>query len=432
MKTTPISNNKHFQGYDARQLKGFVMNSNYAGIADEMKHIGEIEGFKVYLFETIQNKFKLKTDCFQKNTSDKGCWAQDYWGIIKDKLLMFETSEKSEMLKKAFMLGNNFIQDTVRKIMQIPEMHEYMDLLYNLPVVNKNGKEFIEILTPEGNEFIDKAIYDIEFTRNEKLLKNSLNQTHIKGGNYFLTKDKNGNDELLIGENELKKFDIDSLKQMFMVDCVHPIPQADFHLDLFLRPLNNKKVLLADDIMMLEVLTNAIDKLTQKLFDMPKQERGKYKELFINLNIYAKQFKEIMRLNPYAQIDEVEKTLLEGGYEPIRVPARIFELYGSEDHNPEKIELKHLQNFMNANVLVNDKNELIYITNKSNLDERLGITEEIKKETGISIEEAFLTRVKPHIDKIYFVSGQDNAIANKLLPELGGGIHCMCMEVPIS
>ncbi len=420
--------NTNFHGYDARPLKGFVMNSNYAGIADEIKHIGEIEKFKVYLFENIKNEFKLKTDCFQKTNNNKGCWAQDYWGIIKDKLLIDETSDKSEFLKKVFCLGINLIQDTIREIMKIPEMYEYMDLLYNLPVVNKNGKEFIEILTPDGKEYIDKVIYDIEFAKNEELLKKALNQTHIKGGNYFLTQNKDGNNELLIGENELKKFDIDTIKQIFLTDNVHIIPQADFHLDLFIRPLKDKKVLLADDNMMLDEIKKAIKELTQHIVKTPVKERNKYKDAFINLNIYAKQFEEIMRRNPYAKTDEVEKALLDGGYEPIRVPARIFELYGDDSDN--KVNLKQLHNYINANVLINDKNELVYITNRSNLDEKLGLTEEIKRETGISIEDTFIKYAKRYIDKIYFVSGENNEIAKQLLPEQGGAIHCMCMEIP--
>ena len=85
---------------------------------------------------------------------------------------------------------------------------------------------------------------------------------------------------------------------------------------------------------------------------------------------------------------------------------------------------------MNANVLINDKNEVVYITNKSHLDESLGLTDEIKEKTGFSLEQAFLDKIKPYIDKVYFVSGENNAIEKQLFAEQYGGIHCMCMEIP--
>ena len=47
MKTHSIDQNS-FKGYDARPLKGFIMNSNNGGIASEMLNIGKKEGFKIF------------------------------------------------------------------------------------------------------------------------------------------------------------------------------------------------------------------------------------------------------------------------------------------------------------------------------------------------------------------------------------------------
>ena len=427
------TNNINFKGYDARKIKGFVMNSNFAGIADEMKNIGEIEKFKVFLFENLPAGISLKNDCFQRTQHSKGCWAQDNWGIVKDTLFSYENSLKSEMLNKAFKLKASNLQSQIRKEMNIDQVHEYVDLLYNLPVIEKDGKKVVELITPDGTEYIDKNILDKEFQINSKILKNLLNQTHVKGGNYFITKNKNGEDELLIGEHELRKFNIPLLQEMFKTKNIHIIPQADFHIDLFLRPLKDKKVLIADDNMMLETLSQGIENIKKAIFKTPPSEIEKFKIPFVKTSLYLEQFKQIIAKNPYQKMQDVEQVLLKAGYEPIKTPSRIFEIFA--DVNDKKVDingfyLKQLHNYMNANVLVNDKNEIIYITNKSNLDDVLGLTEEIQKETNFSLEKAFLDKVKPHVDKVYFVSGEDNTIAKTLLPEQNGGIHCMCMEIP--
>ena len=430
MKINNTQQNINFQGYDARRLKGFVMNSNFAGIAEEMRKIGEIENFKVYLLENSPVKPRLKTDRFESTQNNKGCWAQDYWGIIGDSLLSFENSPKTEMLKNFFNLKNNKFQEFIHEMMNVKDQQEYVDLLYNLPIVKKNGKEYVEIPTSKGFEYFDRKIHDTELAKNKKLLQDILSKTHIKGGNYFITKNKQGEDELLIGQNELKKFSIEELQQIFKIKNIHPIPQADFHIDLFLRPLKDKKVLIADDNTMLETLAKGFESIKNAAFKVTEDEREKFRIPFAKTATYFNQFKKILSINPYTNIKDVETSLLKAGYEPIKVPSRLFEIFGDQDGNKNSYLLKQLQNYMNANVLINDKNEVVYITNKSHLDESLGLTDEIKEKTGFSLEQAFLDKIKPYVDKVYFVSGENNAIEKQLFAEQYGGIHCMCMEIP--
>ncbi len=418
--------NTTFTGYDARKLKGFVMNSNYAGIADEMKKIGEIENFKVYLFEKNPLGLTLKTDKFEPTDSNKGCWAQDTWGIVKNTLLLQENSDKADLLKNIFKLKDNPIQETIREITNYKKLENYVDILYNIPVTTKNGKPVIELKTPDGIVDIDKSVYDKEFKYHLQKLIDLGNQTHIKGGNYFITKE----DEVLIGENELQKFDIDTLKAIFKTDKIHIIPQADYHLDLFIRPLKDKKVLVADDETMLNILIDGFEKIKQAIIQSPQSERNKFRNAFVQTGVYAKQFIEILKHNSYASMNKVEKALENAGYQPIKVPARLFEVYGDEDYKGKCI-LKQLLNYANAQVHINDKGETVYITNKSNLDEKLGLTKEIQKLTGFSFEKAFLDAIKPYVDKTYFVSGKNNALSEELLAKQYGGIHCMGAEVPL-
>ena len=429
IQNTLTHNTPSFNGYDARKLKGFVMNSNYGSIADEMKKIGDIENFKVFLFQKKALDFQLITDKFEHSENHKGCWAQDIWGIVKNTLLAYENSPKSEILQDTFNLSTNSFQTQVHKKMNVPEIQDYIDSLYSLNFVRKDGKLMAEIPTPDGVTYVDKKIWDAEFKVNTQILKNIYEHTHIKGGNYFITRNQSGKDEVLIGKNELKKYSIDELKQIFMTDKIHILPQADFHIDLFVRPLKDKKVLIADDEKMLSTLTQGFNKIKDQIIQDTENNQKILTEAFIRLGTCISKFKQTIATNPYANMNVVEKSLTDAGYETIKVPARLFEITENMEAYTTEYLLKHKLNYLNANLNINDKNELIYITNKSNLDKELGLTPQIQEKINFSVEKAFIESVKDHVDKVYFVSGKNNAIPD-LLSEWNGGIHCMSMEVP--
>jgi hypothetical protein len=122
----------------------------------------------------------------------------------------------------------------------------------------------------------------------------------------------------------------------------------------------------------------------------------------------------------------------------IRVPGRIYETvfrrYGGKFSNANfNNDLKHLCNYINANVLINPNGDLVYITNKSSFDKKLGITPKIVKEVGCSFEEAFIESILPYVKRehIYFIKGDKNSLET-MLSRLGGGIHCTCAEIPES
>lgn len=405
MMISRVQNNspKTFTGYDARRLKGFVMNSNYAGIASDMKRIGDIEGFKVYLFSGTVEKPRLTTEGFKIDESLMGCWAQDMWGIVKKTLLSCEDSVKSETLKKLFGLDSNAVQSKTRKRVGLQQLKDS---------ITDNSK-------------------DVDVKTNKSIYKDMCRRTHIKGGNYFIAKGDNGEDELLIGSNELKQFKLDDLKAMFKIDKIHVIPQADYHLDLFMRPLKDKKVLVADDETMLETLSIGYDKIKKTVDALPDSEKLKFADALYSVDLMKSRFQNILKANPYTNIKEVEKTLTESGYEVIKVPGRIFDV--EQDYNiaGTKTYLRPLHNYLNANVHINDDGQLIYITNSSIVDYELGLNDEIQKMTGFSLKKAFWDAVRPHVNKVYFVSGRKNAVQDLLLREYLGGIHCVAAEVPL-
>lgn len=429
MKLQTKNNNINFSGYDARRIKAFVMNNNYANIANEVKKIGEIENFNVLILENSSDGFVLKKDAFKYSKKQvDNLWTQDLWGIVNNTLLARDNlDDRTKIWRMLFNLIPNKTQLRKQEESGLNKLSQYVDLLYNFPVINKNGKQLVQLSTPDGIMEVDKSIHDEHLEIKRDYLCKLSKKCHIKGGNYFITKGADGKDELLIGQDELKNFDLEQLKEMFQTDKIHVIPQSDYHLDLFIRPLKDKKVLVADDEMMSKILTDGFNKIQNLILSKPQNEREQYKNVYINVGSYAQYFQKIISQNPLPKTNEVEEALIKGGYEPIRVPGRIFEILSD---GKESYILKQLHNYINASVHVNDKGEVIYITNKSILDDTLKLTKEIQEETGFSLEKAFKDAISPYVDKIYFVSGEDNAIGKELLPEYFGGIHCMTMEVP--
>lgn len=155
-----------FTGFDARKLKGIVMTSNYDGIADEMKRIREIENFKIFFFNKTKNGLDIRTDNFELSPNHNGCWAQDRWGIIKNTLLIVENSLHADYLKKFLNKIQNPVQEQIRKSLNYQKVHEYVDLLYNMPITRRNGKEGIEFFTGEGSIFVKRDLYDNELKIN--------------------------------------------------------------------------------------------------------------------------------------------------------------------------------------------------------------------------------------------------------------------------
>lgn len=81
-----------------------------------------------------------------------------------------------------------------------------------------------------------------------------------------------------------------------MTDKIHIIPQADFHLDLFIRPLKDKKVLIADDEMMLQILNKGFKKIQEAVINSPASEKEKFREPFVQLGTYFNSSKILSKL----------------------------------------------------------------------------------------------------------------------------------------
>ena len=427
-----------FTGYDARPLNGFLMKSNHGNIANEMINIGQKEGFNIYFLERNpeDDSFEITTNKKQPPSERVGGWPQDLWGFIGKKLLTFENSSQSDAIINKFKLTDDKTQQTIRVQKNLPQYYGVMDTLLNMPHVELNGHSGYLLANPETGEvsLLPEEVVQAEYTKLSDVIKGILHNTHIEGGNYYFAKNKSGKETALVGKNELDKFSQDEIKQMLGTDNVVFIPQMDYHMDLYLRPLDNGKILLADDKLTKQMLAEGFNKIQEAALKLQVQKRPeelrKLEKPFVQTGVYTNGIDDVVKSNNFAQTEETAKVLEDAGFDVIRVPGRLYETRTSGLKNG--VFLIHLFNFMNANVLPNKNGELVYITNKSNIDEEVfGITPEIEKLTGFSVQKSFVQAIKPYIkpENIYFISG-DNNIMSENLKSYQGGIHCMCSEVP--
>lgn len=406
MNINPTTSNS-FKGYDARPLKGFFMRSNFRGIANEMKAIGDKEGFKIFApqHKLFKYQYVSKESLPAYKTNTVNLWAQDKWMVVKNELLAYDLNNVTDSIKKFFRIRFNPVQQKLRDKVATP--------FYNADTLSYMARA-------EADARID------DYLDYQKEMGELRSSCHIAGGNAFIVKDGK-KDALIVGEDELKNFSLKEIKDMFSVNKLTVLPQMDFHLDLFIRPLDNKRILLADDNKSLEVLKSGIDKILEYVNGEPNADTELCFDIINKILMRKVNLETELADNMLPKADEVEAILQKNGYEVIRVPGRVYRIAEGEEK-----DLQHYCNYMNANVLKNKDGELVYITNKGLVDDMLGLTPELSKKFGFSFEKAFVDSISPYVKKehIYFVSGERNSVATEMLFLNQGGIHCACMEIP--
>lgn len=243
--------------------------------------------------------------------------------------------------------------------------------------------------------------------------------TDFKSGNFFIT--KFGKDEsIILGADDVKYTDF--IQNKMGLSKIHKISQPDFHIDLAIRPLDNKRVLVADDSLTVEYLQKAVEN-SDKYLKEHKFDLG-VRLTKSKLSNRLKDFQKQIAQNGYASSEKTIAELTEQGFTPIRVPGRIYNAF-------EPQELYHDMNYMNAIVHKTADGKLVYITNKSTMNKSLGISEEKAKKIGFDFESMFKESIKPYVNEedVYFVSGGNNLVS-KLLRRNKGGVHCLSAEVP--
>lgn len=407
MKTSINNQQIYFRGYDARPLKAICLSSPKKELGLELERIGKKSGFDVFI-PSGRTLLKASEAKYAYADLSSSPWAQDTATFTPKKKII--TSE----------FFDDFADNLSRKF--------------------GISKEF------------DKNI--------------------PQGGNMYYIKDSDGKDIMLVGLDSKKQLEkLENPKDVFGVREIQYIPQMDFHIDLFVRPLDNKRILLTDDSLTIKAFNKGI-KSIQKLL---KKEPEKTELLTIkeNLDKELTKFKKSVLNNAQAPREDVKDILENNGFQVIGVPGRIYQTFPepediqiTEDYirevsnkkskkldflpmfseelfsfyprvskeksiQPEEQQLTHLLNYMNAIITKNKKGEMVYISNKSDFDKRIGLTPEIIKESGFSFEKEFVNSLKPYIkeENVYFVEGKAGEIQDSL-ENLAGGIHCLTTEMP--
>lgn len=356
-----------FKGYDARPLKRLVTRDIGQGepfykLIDEVAQIGKREGFEVL----VQTPNKIVGDNFSRQlTGETKFPNKTYYPWCQDTITF----------------GPN------------------------------NTMQAVAITAEQNRTLADRAGTNYNFR-----------MQHLQGGNFFFIREGSQN-SLLVGREELKEcFDVDFRKD-FGVKRIFQISQPDYHIDLGVRPLNDRKVLVNDPQLTIRKIERAILNAQEYLKRHSDPQVEKVQGTLESLN---KIFQESMKIfKDYTNFDRIQKELKMFGFKPIRVPGSII---SPRMLTPQDNEFGYMMNFINAIVHERADKSLVYITNDSLIDEAIGITPEIEEQLGFSFKKAFLERVKDHIapEDVHFISA-DGYIAEHL-QKSGGGIHCVFAE----
>ena len=267
-------------------------------------------------------------------------------------------------------------------------------------------------------------------------LTNNSNQFRTKevdGGNILFVTDKNGKQVILTAKNKDGICELEGYDNVLSPDKIIQLPRADYHADLFVTPIGDNKVLVANDKLMLEGLDRILEACVLFVADNPDDKNAKeIEEVSKKLLAIIEMFEECTDQYKFKGCDEEAANILqENGFEVIPVPSRVynFEKWNKENNTED---ITHLLNYSNAMTFKNGNDETVLITAKSGLEKRIGLTEEIAKKIGIDFETLFREAVSKHIkpENVHFILGDKDKPISDILEEYKGGLHCMCTEVP--
>lgn len=417
-----IKNNTYtsFNGYDARQLKGLFVTDKRC--IDALRPI--IKQTRLDLYTPNIPSKSVRKELAELTNKNYILWAQDYFTNVKNNIdaIIFDRS-----------------------------------------------REHLTRVLKASAEGLSKTLG----------VKTVSSNPHLRGGNFFIC-EVNGKKKLLIDELKSDIYPEDMMKKIYNVDEICPLPKLDYHLDLFIRPLDNGKVLVADDELTRKGLQDGIKKVQKYIQENNLQ--GKEKEQIYKVLDKLKTFDGMLDTTfkyapykPQETLPKVVEALEQSEMKPIRVPGTYLYLDGYKDVEKEKELLNNLHNnlqgiknygyknypdkkanvdefiqLIKASVLASNPNlgvdlvnmyktnfinaivhkldnKLIYITNESLADIEAGITPEIEKKIGFSFKKMFTDSVSPYIDKenIYFINEK---LTEKLFKYMGG-IHCTAAEI---
>ena len=377
MEISSINNNEKmaFKGYDARPLRGGIFTRDFGGgkpfysLMTEVANILNKENVDVF----VQTSNGILKNDFQNGG------AAPFWPFVQDRITFFK-----------------------------------------------------------NNSFIAKGVFGLD-PKSDEISKffniNPINEKfHIEGGNYFFINDR-FRESVLIGKDEFGIQPFKKIQEFFGKKPLCPVFQPDYHLDLSVRPLNNRTVLVNDPEMLADSVRDAI-KNAKIVFE--KDKSSQLETVIKNLETIYEEIKlSNTQHDSKARYKKLRQDLKSYKFNIIRVPGCVTEPLKMARPLGNGLGAKLLEdnkytlNFMNAIVHERPDRSLVYITNKSALDERIGITPEIAEKINFSFEQMFINSLKGYVSPkdIKFVGGEDHFLPD-LLYKSDGGLHCLFSEMP--
>ena len=422
----------------------------------------------------------MQVNLFNSTNSFKGCDARDLKGLIcTDKNAIGNLPEIVQPLgidiyyPNPTKLSQRRNYETLLKKNQVMWAQDYLTVLrgkHHILFYDRTRNFLSNFLNPFAKELEEK----------QGFMPIKL-RSHLRGGNFFVCL-KDGKRILLINEGK-NIYSEEDFKTFYGVAEVISLPSIDYHLDLFLRPLDNGNILVSDINKTREGLLYGQKYLKEFLssHNLKEEQKSAIENIIKNISnelvfLEATQEYDDHKRNPQ-NLEKAINILKGKGFNPIRVPAAYYRLkmLKSEEKikerekeldeeiqhtlsiaksnpcfTPDSIErikkrlyedkmekmndpmlgVEAVNDYFNnfANAIVHKKDgELHYITNAPLLDKHLGITPETEKLTGFSTKNLFLESISPYIKKenVHFI---DDKTTHKLF-DLCGGIHCAVAEV---
>lgn len=252
-------------------------------------------------------------------------------------------------------------------------------------------------------------------------------KTYLEGGNVLNTLTKNGEPAAVIGEESIKysmiKLGLDDSEESIKIakkqiaeelgikeEYVTYIPQFDFHIDMFYRPMNDGQIAIPDYEAGINVLNELIQNIDKDL-DSPDIQPEQKNNLENKKEEYLKLINKLeeMKNNTAEIAKSAENELRKKDYEIVKIPC-FTEIDTGRDQRLNARTVENPINYMNAICGTSAKTgDKFYITNTSG-DEALDKYMEnyFKEVIGF--------------DKVYF------APTKKFLYSLGG-IDCLTKEL---
>ncbi len=262
---------------------------------------------------------------------------------------------------------------------------------------------------------------------------NPYRTRHVEGGNIFFAKNKDGKEVILTAKNADGKCELEGYENCLGPDKVIALPHADYHADLFITPIGDNKILVANDNLMLDGLNRILEACVFYTADNPDDKSSKdIEKVAKKLLEVIESFEESTAKYKFKGCDEKAAQILQdNGFEVIPVPSRVYYLGGWKEKN-SKEKITHLLNYSNAITFKDRNNEPVLIAAKSGLEKKIGLTPAIAQKIGIDFESLFREAVGSHIkqENIHFIQGDKKRPISDILESNKGGLHCMCVEVP--